>query len=151
MKKLLLIFLLLNSCIITKAQTEENLVKAAVNKLFTAMNTVDATMLTSCFSDSALLQTIETDKQGNTMVKNEPITYFIKQIAQLPEGAADERITFSNIQIDGVLANVWTPYSFYFKGNFSHCGINNFILVKQNNVWKIQYIIDTRRKQGCIF
>ncbi|MDI9365767.1 MAG: hypothetical protein QM541_12505 [Flavobacterium sp.] len=74
---------------------------------------------------------------------------FAKQIAQLPKGAADERITFGNVQIDGALANVWAPYQFYYNGNFSHCGVNNFVLVKQNNVWKIQYIIDTRRKQGC--
>jgi hypothetical protein len=47
------------------------------------------------------------------------------------------------------MATAWTPYNFYFNGKFSHCGVNNFVLVKQDNGWKIQYIIDTRRRQGC--
>ena len=125
--------------------TEEAAVKAAVNQLFTAMKTSDTALLTSSFADSALLQTIVTNKQGKTVVRNESIADFAKQIAQLPKGAADERISFGSVLIDGSLANVWTPYQFYYNGNYSHGGVNNFVLVKQNNVWKIQYIIDTRR------
>lgn len=126
-------------------QSEEVAIKATVSQLFTAMNTSDAALLTSCFTDSALLQTIATNKQGKTVIQNASITDFAKQIAQLPKGAADERITFGSVQIDGALANVWTPYQFYYNSNYSHGGVNNFVLVKQNNVWKIQYIIDTRR------
>ncbi|MDI9365772.1 MAG: nuclear transport factor 2 family protein [Flavobacterium sp.] len=149
MKQTLLMLLLASAALSTQAQTEEAAVKATVNQLFTAMKTSNQALLTSCFADSALLQTIATDKQGKTVVQHAPIADFAKQIAQLPIGAADERITFGNIQIDGALANVWAPYQFYYNGNFSHCGVNNFVLVKQNNVWKIQYIIDTRRKDGC--
>ena len=67
----------------------------------------------------------------------------------MPANAADERIAFDGIKIDGPMATAWTPYNFYFNGKFSHCGVNNFVLVKQDNGWKIQYIIDTRRRQGC--
>ncbi len=149
MKQLLLLLAFTSICVATTAQTDEALIKATVNKLFTAMKTADPAMLTSCFTDSALLQTIDTDKQGNAVVKNEAIADFIKQIIQIRKGVADERITFSTVQIDGVLDNVWTLYNFYYKGNFSHCGVNNFVFVKQNNEWKIQYIIDTKRNQGC--
>jgi len=67
----------------------------------------------------------------------------------MPKDAADERIVFETIRIDGPLASVWTPYNFYYEGKFSHCGVNSFQLVKINGEWKIQYLIDTRRKQGC--
>ena len=53
------------------------------------------------------------------------------------------------VKIDGALASVWTPYKFYFNGKFSHCGVNSFQLVRMNNTWKVQYIIDTRRRVGC--
>jgi len=53
------------------------------------------------------------------------------------------------VKIDGPLAIVWTPYKFYFNGKFSHCGVNSFQLVRFNGVWKIQYLIDTRRRAGC--
>ncbi len=150
MKQIICLLVTLSFGSIIHAQAnEEAAVKATVNQLFTAMKISDAALLTSCFADSALLQTIATNKQGKTVIRNEAIADFAKQIAQLPKGAADERITFGSVQIDGALANVWTPYYFYYNGNFSHCGVNNFVLVKQNNVWKIQYIIDTRKKQGC--
>ena len=42
-----------------------------------------------------------------------------------------------------------TPYKFYVGEKFSHCGVNSFQLVKIRGEWKIQYIIDTRRRQNC--
>lgn len=131
------------------AQTTEDSVKATVNTMFKAMKEADASALLSCFADSALLQTIVRDTQGKLVVKNESIEGFAKQVASLPKGTADERISFGSIKIDGPLANVWTPYNFYFSEKFSHCGVNNFVLVRLNGQWKIQYIIDTRRRVGC--
>ena len=72
-----------------------------------------------------------------------------QNISKAEKGSLDERISFSNVLIDGNLASVWTLYEFYYKGQFSHCGVNSFQLVKSNNEWKIQYIIDTRRKDNC--
>jgi hypothetical protein len=47
------------------------------------------------------------------------------------------------------MAAAWTPYRFYRNGEFSHCGVNSFQLVKMAEGWKIVYIIDTRRKEPC--
>jgi hypothetical protein len=54
-----------------------------------------------------------------------------------------------NIQIDGAMANAWTSYEFWVNGSFSHCGVNSFQLFKDEGAWKIIYLIDTRRKEGC--
>ncbi len=82
-------------------------------------------------------------------VRKENISDFAKQISTLPKGAADEKITFDIVKVDADLASVWTPYQFYFNNKFSHCGVNSFQLVRINGEWKIQYIIDTRRKDNC--
>jgi hypothetical protein len=37
-------------------------------------------------------------------------------------------------------------YTFYLNGDESHTGTNSFQLVRTSEGWKIQYIIDTRRK-----
>lgn len=125
--------------------SEENLVKVTVNQLFTGMKTSDSVLIKKSFSKNAVLQTIT--KTGE--VKNENINDFAISISKAEKQSLDERITFSNILIDGNLASVWTPYEFYYKGQFSHCGVNSFQLVKSNNEWKIQYVIDTRRKDNC--
>jgi hypothetical protein len=121
-----------------------------VGKLFTAMKAGDSLMLTQCFTDSAILQTVAKTKEGKVSIRNEDVRDFAKQIAGMPKGDADERITFNMVKVDADLAIVWTPYQFYYKGSFSHCGVNSFHLVRINGEWKIQYLIDTRRKDNCI-
>lgn len=148
MKKSVLLFLLITTTILSHAQLAEDSVKATINNLFKAMKTSDAVLLKSVFADSAVLQTIET-RAGNTKVKTDAVDGFIESISKLPAGAADEQITFDVIKIDGALASVWTPYKFYFNGKFSHCGVNSFQLVRFNGEWKIQYLIDTRRRTDC--
>ena len=133
----------------TYAQTAEDSVKAVINKMFEAMKNSDAASLKSCFGDSAVFQTITRNKEGNILVRNESVGGFVESISKLEKGAADERIEFESVKIDGPMASVWTPYSFYFNGQFSHCGVNSFQVIRFKDGWKIQYIIDTRRKQGC--
>jgi hypothetical protein len=131
------------------AQTTEDSVKTTVNNLFAAMKNGDAAALQNVFADSAILQTISRDKDGNVRIRNENIKAFADFVGKQPKGAADERISFETIRIDGPLAIVWTPYKFYLNNNFSHCGVNSFQLVRLKGEWKIQYLIDTRRRSSC--
>jgi len=131
------------------AQTAEDSVKAAVNKLFTGMRNADAQMVRESFAENAVLHTITRNKEGKLEVKNEPVSEFADFVGQVKKDSADERISFETIKIDGPMAIAWTPYNFYFNGSFSHCGVNSFQLVRYEGVWKIQYIIDTRRRAGC--
>lgn len=132
------------------AQTAEDSVKAVINKMFTAMKNADATLLKGTFADSILLQTIGRNKEGGLLIRTESPAAFIDQVSKAIPNSLDERITFDVVKTDGPLAIAWTPYSFYYNGQFSHCGVNSFQLVRINGEWKIQYIIDTRRKQGCV-
>lgn len=133
-----------------QAQTAEDSVKAIVNAMFEAMKTGNEQALKDCFSDSAILQTIANTKTGEKIIRTEQVSQFASSVSKLPKGAADERIVFETVRIDGPLAIVWTPYKFYFNGQFSHCGVNSFHLVKFNGNWKIHFLIDTRRKEPCL-
>ena len=132
-----------------KAQTAEDSVKAAVNNLFTAMKNSDSILLRTCFTGNSILQTIVKNKEGNIVVKDESLNEFLISVSSQPKGSLDEQIVFDMLRIDGPLAITWTPYNFYYNGKFIHCGVNSFQLVRINNEWKIQYLIDTRRKTGC--
>jgi len=131
------------------SQTAEDSVKNTVNTLFKGMKNADPELLKSAFADGALLQTIARDKEGKTVVRTDQVSDFVASISKLKKDSADERIVFETIKIDGPLAIVWAPYNFYYNGQFSHCGVNSFQLVRLNGAWKIQYIIDTRRRAGC--
>lgn len=146
-------FILLTSicfCTLAAAQTAEDSVKAVINNLFTAMRTGDAALFKTTFADSALLQTISRNREGGTIVRNEDLDDFAAVVGKLKKDSADERIRFETVKIDGPLAIAWTPYQFFHNGRFSHCGVNSFQLVRFNGAWKIQYLIDTRRREGCL-
>ena len=133
------------------AQPAEDSIMYTINILFAAMKNGDASLFKTVFSDSAVMQTISRNKEGQTLVKTEKVDEFAHFVGQLKKDSADERIRFETIKVDGPLAIAWTPYNFYYNGVFSHCGVNSFQLVRFEGKWKIQYLIDTRRKQGCDF
>ena len=132
------------------AQTEEDKVKAPIIQFFDGMRKSDSALIKTSLAPNAILQTIVKNKEGKMLVHTENIQKFITGVTQPHEEVYDERITFDVIRIDADLAFAWTPYKFYVGQNFSHCGVNSFQLVRLNGEWKIQYIIDTRRKDNCL-
>jgi hypothetical protein len=129
----------------TPSASSEKEVKQVIQNMFHAMLQADTTLLRTCFSDKVIFQTIVNKPEG-AMVNTMSINDFIQSIGKQLPNALDERIEFGAIQVDPLMATVWTPYTFYFKGQFSHKGINSFQLVKFKEGWKIQYLIDTRYK-----
>lgn len=131
------------------AQTSADSVKLVIKQFFAGMLAADSLTIRNTLSPAVVFQTLEKKPAGDVLVKSESVDEFLKSVAQLKPGMADERIEFASLQVDGPLAAVWTPYSFYFNGRFSHCGVNSFQLVRMAGRWVIQYIIDTRRKTNC--
>ena len=143
MKKIF--FLLISSFSFAQNTSEKEIIKPIEN-LFNAMKSADSLGVKNAFSGSAIMQTFGKNQE----IRTDKVEDFAKQVGSSKVGDLDERFTISKILVDGNMASVWVPYQFYYKGNFSHCGVNSFQLAKINNEWKIQYIIDTRRKDNCI-
>ena len=142
MKKIF--FLLISSFSFAQNTSEKEIIKPIEN-LFNAMKSADSLGVKNAFSGSAIMQTFGKNQE----IRTDKVEDFAKQVGASQVGDLDERFTISKILVDGNMASVWVPYQFYYKGNFSHCGVNSFQLAKINNEWKIQYIIDTRRKDNC--
>jgi len=149
MKYFILLLVTIFFTVQLNAQFTSDSVKLTINRLFEAMIEADGVKLKTCFTDSAFLQTITQDKEGRDIVKNDNVMAFVKTINSIQKGVADERIVFGVVKVDGPLAIVWAPYKFFSNGVYSHCGVNSFQLVRLNNQWKIQFLIDTRRKGNC--
>ena len=134
----------------TEIKATEDSIRTVVNNFFTGMKSADTVLIRSTLSASIQFNTIVSDAVGNAKkCEQESVNDFLVSISKYPVGQLDERIEFETIKIDQMLATVWTPYKFYFKGNFSHCGVNCFQLLRYKEGWKIQNIIDTRRRQDC--
>jgi hypothetical protein len=148
MKKIFSIILMCSISVFASAQTAADSIKNVVNNLFIAMKNSNGEGIKKCFAAGAILQTIVTDKENKTAVENDSVATFARIVQFMPKGDGDERVVFDAIHIDGPMAAVWAPYEFYYKGQFSHCGVDHFVMIREEGQWKIQYLIDTRRKKG---
>lgn len=130
--------------------SEEKEIQKTIETFFDGFHTRDSVVIKSVLSDDVVVQTIGKNKLGELMLHHEDIHKVLKGIVSIPlETTFKERLHGYDIKVDGAMANAWTPYSFLLNGAFSHCGVNNFQLFKDNGEWKIIYMIDTRRKEGC--
>lgn len=142
MKKLMVILGLL---FMQSIFAQEGDVKKTIQVFFEGMHNRDTLKIKSVCKD-IMLQSINETNKGTTL-KKENTDDFFESIASIPvDMKIEERLLDYKIQIDGSLAHVWTPYEFYINGKLSHKGVNSFQLFKENDIWKIIYIVDTRRK-----
>ena len=144
-------YLLLLICSIVVAQpSPEEEVKATVEKFFDGFHKGDTTIMKETLHDNLVMQTAFRNKEGKDILRQDDASKFLNAIATRPDDQKwDERLLDFNIKVDGNMANAWTPYEFWYNGNFSHCGVNSFQLFKDGDHWKIIYLIDTRRRSTC--
>ena len=128
---------------------DKEAVKNTIKMLFDGMRASDSSMVAAAFSKEAVMRTVGQNDQGKTVVQSGNLQGFLNAIGSPKEKAWDEKIKGYDIKIDDDLATAWTPYEFWVGEDFSHCGVNSFQLVRMEGDWKIVYIIDTRRREGC--
>lgn len=150
MKKPALIIFGLILMVVSPLQAQEEMaVQQVIVSLFEGMKNKDAETLRNAFHSEATMQTVISNAAGADLGSN-TVSDFVSRVIGTAEGTVlDERILDYQIKVDGQMAAAWTPYEFYVNDKFSHCGVNSFQLIKTAEGWKITYIIDTRRKEGC--
>jgi len=128
---------------------QEKEVRQVIASMFEGMKSKNTDLIKAAFHPEATMQTVKSGENGAELDSNS-VMDFVNRIASSPATTTlDERILDYQIKVDGDMATAWTPYEFYVNENFSHCGVNSFQLIKTKEGWKITYIIDTRRKEGC--
>lgn len=126
------------------SQNEE--VKDVIVTFFKGFHAKDSTIIKSVCAENMILQSIAESSKGS-QINNQIPQDFYRSIASIPSTMLfEERLLDYSIKVDGAMAHVWTPYEFYVNNKLSHKGVNAFTLFKDNGLWKIVYLIDTRRK-----
>lgn len=128
---------------------EEQAIREVIATFFKGLHKGDSAVVSKTFHKDIKIQTTTTQK-GKKILVTEAKTKLLTGIAAKdPKHVYFEKLLAINVQIDGNLASVWTPYEFYFNGTFSHCGANSFQLFNNNGLWQITYLIDMRRRTNC--
>jgi hypothetical protein len=131
-----------------QAQSDEQAVIAVVNHFFDGMRTRDTALLRSTSVPSTVLQTA-----GGRAGVSTPTTIdqFIERVGKGTGPGGMEVIKDPKVQSDGSMASLWAYFTYTRGGEtqINHCGIDEFLLRKGPDGWKVFYVADTHRTQGC--
>ncbi len=149
MKRIIIaLIFLVNIPLSAQIDKDESTPEETVEKFFAAFHAQDTVKLKNFAVEGTKLQSVSKDEEENTKLSTDDYSKFLKSIASIPaEASFKEKIHEYRVEENGLLATVITPYSFYYNGKLSHCGVNSFQLVKFNDEWKVVYLIDTRIKE----
>jgi len=151
MKNVRFPLLVLSLCLVLplmaqKEEKSEKAIKSVINQFFEGLEKGDTALLKSSCTSEPVMQTYMADRDGKWQVFTEDFNEFVTFVGTPTKDKYKEQIQLDAVLSEPSLASVWTPYKFYLNGKISHCGTNSFQLVKMDDGWKIQYILDTRRK-----
>jgi hypothetical protein len=151
MKRLILIGLLfLCFSASSQVQSDTDQVKEVVSRMFRGMQLGDSAMVRSVFHDVVTLATAFRSRDDKPVLRRESsIQDFLNAVGTPHPEPWNEEIWNVDVKIDGDFAAVWCDFAFYVGKKFSHCGINTFQLHKENTIWKIFHLADTRKSTGC--
>lgn len=138
MKKLLIVLSLL--CAVgadsyAQKPDDRSAALAVVNKLFDEMAAANAAGILATGTADNQLVAVQKMRDGKTRISainGEQFTKFFTK-----PGAVKEVMYDPKIDVDGDWAMVWGRYVFFAEGKLSHCGINQFNLVRTDAGWKI--------------
>lgn len=150
MARILLLFTILVSSTILGQTDETKQVKLAIDTFFDGFHKGDTTLMKSVMMGKFATQTTYRNGEGKDVLQTGDSNDLLQAIAKRTDDQKwEEKLLDYVIKIDGNMASAWTPYEFWFNGNFSHCGVNSFQLFHDNGQWKIVYLIDSRRRSDC--
>lgn len=150
MERVIIFLVILITTTVTAQNKTEMEVKKAIDTFFEGFHKGDSLLMQSVMYDNMLTQTTYKDKEGKGKLVTDDVAKMLQTIANRPADQKwEERLLDYNIQIDGTMAHVRTPYEFWVNQQFSHCGVNSFQLFNDDGQWKIIYLMDTRRREGC--
>ena len=128
------------------ADDEEDVI-AVIDRFFAAMKTRDAATMRTLMTEDGILYGYRETADGLRISRPTHQAY-LENLAS-GTGVPVERYWDPTVMIHDRLATVWTLYDFHNDGVFSHCGLNNFSLLKSDDGWVITGVVFSIRTEDC--
>lgn len=123
-------------------------VRAVVRRMFEGMRTADSAMVRSVFASGARFAMIDS-RATPPVIKYDAPDGWLAAIANSAR-RWEERLYDVEVRVDGHMAQVWAPYTFYVDGKVRHCGVDTMELLRDaSGAWRVTQLSDTQRREGC--
>ena len=128
-----------------RAQQDEAQVLATVQRFFDSMTAKDTAAARQILVMDATYYSVREDDSG-TMMRGSTNQEYVEQLATTTDDL-QEMMWDPQVMVHEGIAVVWTPYEFHVNGEFSHCGVDAFSLVRVDGQWKIAGIVYTVERE----
>lgn len=128
--------------------SDREAILATVQKFFDAIESHDRSLLESILVPDSLNISSRELSDGGAQLSTRTYEEVVSALTR-PGRAALERSWDETVLVQGHIAVVWTPYDFHIDGEFSHCGIDSFQLIKQEDSWLISNASWTIETENC--
>lgn len=132
------------ACLALPLKAGHHEVMQPIHQLFDGMREGDGDKVRAVFGPDAIFYRAHAALRSGGTAEG-----FAKAVEQPREQVWNEQIWDVDIKIDDKLASVWTQFAFYLGEDLKHCGVNSFQLYHFDDGWKIIYLVDTYRDEGC--
>jgi hypothetical protein len=132
---------------IAQTPTEEDAVLSVVQQFFDSMTAADKTAAQEVLMPDGQYYGVREDPDS-VFIKRRTHRDYLESLAK-SSGVALERMWNPTVLIHGPIAAVWVPYDFHLDGEFRHCGVDLFSLVKTDSGWRIAGTVYTIEPDGC--
>jgi hypothetical protein len=130
-----------------QSQDDKKAALAVVNQLFTEMAAANAPGIIATGTAENQLVAVQKTREGKTRISVIGGDAFSKFFTK--PGAIKEVMYSPKVEVDGDWAMVWGRYVFFEGDKVSHCGINQFNLVRTEAGWKIANGASTIDRGAC--
>ena len=146
--KALLIGLCAISIPVNAQDADEQQIISVVEKFFTALGNSDREALLAVTVPGSLNISTSAAPDGGTRLSTLDYEGMITALSR-SRATPLERYWDATVLVQGSIAVFWAPYDFHVAGEFSHCGIDSFQLVKQDGQWLLSNLSWTRETENC--
>ena len=150
-KSILLLLLLLvasvNGFSQQNVRKDKDLVLEKVNQFFEALEKQDTNLFKSIIHPGGHTWAVKEEADSvriSVRSFEDRLKKFINPDYIIQEWALDVEI-----KIHQQVAMAWVPYELDVSGNFQHCGVDIFTMIKSNDSWKIVTVAFTMEPDGC--
>lgn len=147
-KATLLIALLASKSAFAQSMADERAILHTVDQFFTALAERNRELLASITVQGSLniSTSMGTDDEQRIRIQN--YSQLLNNLSS--EGPTLlERYWDPTVLIQRDIAVFWAPYDFHVNGEFSHCGIDSFQLIKRDDRWLLTNLSWTVERTGC--
>ncbi len=116
----------------------------AVRTMFRAMYLGDAELVDKVFLPDAQLRRVSNTGE----IRPDGLQAWRDWVGAQSPGDAVEEIFEIEVQETGQLASVWAPFVVTYKGAVVGCGVNEFVLAKADDDWRIVLAMDNAAPEG---